>query len=689
MKKLNNILKNTTLQSILFGATVTLLVAWLWDAPIKKFKVEVDPMVYENPENRIWLIDDFNGDGNSERIRCHFKKGINSMDIVYYDNAGNLLENYHYPGYNWNLRLEPKIFDTDEDGIKELLYFDERNDSIFFNAVNLKDFSLQIDHHFFQKIQRHRDSYYYQSNFYKLGDFNNDGIKELFFSFDAGFGLYPRGIFKMEFPSLKITASPTDHMVTNNPKLADLNNDGVPEILPDNGSPCNSPNAKKYPDTCAYLITLDYNLQPLFTPIKMPGNYGKVHCIPSNTSDSLFFALHCCKSNAQNPAEVMVMNSKGEILQKKEWHNIENPENMSFDLCILNEIPYLIIKNVGRFKLTPDLANLPNELSPKLNEVLKKPTSFDFDHDGMDELIMVNDQEITILSEKTSESVTFRSPIPLRNSIKLYPFKRNNKVTQYALTSQGGFFFLNYQQNPYYWLLYLIYLSIFLTTAVAIRMLLYFQQKNIEKKWETEQQLSELQFNAVKNQLNPHFLFNALNSVAYMINEGRNDEAYDFLALNSRMIQRVMNDAKEIKRPLKDELSFTKDYINVQKHRFKNRFKPEFIVAPKVNQNFMVPKMCIHTYVENAIKHGLRNTKSGGLLKIEISPLNNGVNIVVTDNGMGRKAASAYKDSSGNGLNIMSEYYRLFERYHGYKIECNIGDVKPSGTVVQLTIKLQ
>lgn len=244
------------------------------------------------------------------------------------------------------------------------------------------------------------------------------------------------------------------------------------------------------------------------------------------------------------------------------------------------------------------------------------------------------------------------------------------------------------RNSPYY-LLYVIYALSFEISSGVVLLLLLLQRKSIEKRLYSEKQLSELQFNQVKNQLNPHFLFNALNSVAFMINEGKNDEAYDFLAVNSRMIQRVMNDAKEVKRPLKDEIQFTKDYLSIQKHRFKNRFEARFIIDENLDQLMEVPKMCIHTYVENAIKHGFRDTKTGGILNIEIeSYQKHGVLIWISDNGMGRKSASRSKDSSGNGINIMNDFYRLFEKYHGYKIDFTIGDNILMGTIVKLRIVL-
>ena len=155
-----------------------------------------------------------------------------------------------------------------------------------------------------------------------------------------------------------------------------------------------------------------------------------------------------------------------------------------------------------------------------------------------------------------------------------------------------------------------------------------------------------------------------------------------------------MNDAKKIKRTLKSELDFTKDYLTIQQHRFKERFQSKFIIEQDVDIKFEVPKMCIHTYVENAVKHGFRNTKTDGLLQIKISSLKNGVYISITDNGIGRKAASNYTDSTGKGLGIMEEFYRLFGKYHNYQIQYNIVDLdekvdKQTGTKVELKIQTE
>lgn len=688
--KLKNIFSNSYLQSALVGALVTLMVYFIWDEPIKRVKVKVDPFDKYTTDEVLWFIDDFDGDGNSERIRCFNAPNAKTMDLVAYDTDGNLLDHYHFSGSIWNYSLAPCIFDIDKNGIKDLLYFSIRNDSIFFNAINLKSFELSIDHHYFSKFERKRSNYAYNSEFLHFGDFDNNGSNELFFVFDAGFGLYPRGVFKMEFPSLKISSSPTDYMLIGNILFTDFGNDGTPELLCHTSAPNNSSNKNKLSDTCSYITVLDYNLLPLFDPIPMHGTYSSIICIPNTNNDSTFLAAYYCRSNSDSPIRIMLLNKKGQLLDDKEWINIPNPENIHINLNIINNIPYLIIKNIGRLKLDKGFGQLPDYLQAKNDPLLTIPLTYDFNGDEVKEMVFWNMRyQIIIYDEKTNDQVEFELPFPIKYGLKIYPFYKQGKITKHAVTTLGGFLFLEYSGNKMYFLLYLIYASLFILFSGLIRLLFSIQKTSMEKKWNTEKQLSELQFNSVKNQLNPHFLFNALNSVAFMINEGKKEEAYDFLAVNSRMIQRVMNDANEVKRPLKDEIRFTKDYLSIQKHRFKNRFEANFTIDENVDQLIEIPKMCIHTYVENAIKHGFRNTKTGGVLNIDIkSYQKNGISIRISDNGMGRKSAAEYKDSSGNGINIMNEFYRLFEKYHAYKIDFSIGDNVPVGTAVELKIVL-
>lgn len=402
----------------------------------------------------------------------------------------------------------------------------------------------------------------------------------------------------------------------------------------------------------------------------MHDKFSSVSCLASPGDDSFIYALFFSRSDHKEPIKLMVIDKNGKIVKQKIWQNLTNMEDYYHGLKLINNIPYILFRNIGSFKLTKTLENVPDILNSGQNNLDRFNICADLNNDGFDEWIFWDAKDnFTIYNEKVNERTSFESPIPITSIITIYPVYKNNEIEKYMFTTSAGYFFLEYKQNENYYFLYIIYLLAFLTFAGTIRTILFFQKKNIEKKWHTEKQLSNLQFNAVKNQLDPHFLFNALNSVALLISEGEKEEAYDFLSVNSRMIRRVMDDAEKVKRSLKDELQFTKDYIHIQQHRFKERFNTEINVQPEVNLKFEVPKMCIHTYVENAIKHGFKNTISGGILKINLSPILQGVSIVIEDNGMGNTIVEKQKKNSGNGIEIMNKFYKLFEKYYGYKIQ--------------------
>jgi len=693
MLLIKRIITSSIFQSVLFGLIILAGFVWVWDAPIKKFKIEVEQDLTETIQQQFyWFAEDFNKDGNTEFIRCSYGQGSNRLDITHYDNSWNLIDQYHIFNSNWNFTLEPALYDINGDDSNELLFFTERNDSIFFNAYSLTEFRLTIDHLFFHELERKREEYSYKSRFYDFGDFNSDGIKELFFSFDAGFGLYPRGIFKIEFPSLQITSTETEYMAVLPSYIEDITGDNIPEIFSYCYAPSNTTNYKKYSDTISYFAVFDFQLKPLFEPIAFPGEYTYAYTIPSSKNDSIIYALVDSRSN-NNTLSIYVLGAQGKIIKSKRIKTNQTSQIKGYTLLIHNNISYFFGRGAGHFKLDKELLEIPDKLDLNFLNVETPILDFDFNNDGTDEWISSKGlKDLVIYDEVSQETVSFETPVAIQGRLTIYPIYTNSIFQKYMADTSNGYFFFKYERNRFYFVLYLIYLAVFLVGSLSVWVIMYLQKRNIERKWQTEKQLTELQFNAVKNQLNPHFLFNALNSVALMINEGEAEEAYDFLSINSRMIQRVMDDSSRITRSLENEIQFTRDYINIQKRRFKERFDYSFIISPDVNLAFEVPKMCIHTYVENSVKHGFRNISANGILQIEIDTVNKGVRIVISDNGMGRKAASNYKDSSGNGIKIMNEFYQLFEKYHAYQISFVISDNNEteqelSGTTVELIIR--
>jgi hypothetical protein len=364
----------------------------------------------------------------------------------------------------------------------------------------------------------------------------------------------------------------------------------------------------------------------------------------------------------------------GNILEKASITDKEESIANSF-LKIIDNKNYLFIKGFEKIALTADLNHISRDLKKTGNtsEFFDSYLSWDIDADNdgcMDKMSFYSENSsFKIKNVKRNENTTFTLTTH-EAVISVFPFKISNKVEKLLVTTTNGYFFLSYTENKNYWVKYLIWVGIFLTTFIITFLIQFAQRRRMEAKWASEKQLTELQFNTIRNQLNPHFIFNALNSVGYLIENGKKEEAYDYLSINARMIRKVLEDAELTTRTLEEEIQFVKDYLAIQEFRFKERFETIFKISNEVNLQLAVPKMVLHTYVENAVKHGFRNTTSGGLLEIIIEPVLRGVLLIILDNGKpALDQLVDHSESTGKGIKIMESYYRLFEKQYNCKIE--------------------
>ncbi len=209
-----------------------------------------------------------------------------------------------------------------------------------------------------------------------------------------------------------------------------------------------------------------------------------------------------------------------------------------------------------------------------------------------------------------------------------------------------------------------------------------------------QNQISELQLKTINNQLNPHFTLNAFNSIASLLKKEKGDTAYDYFIKFSNLVKSNLLSADQISRTIEEELNMVRNYLDIQKLRFEDRFIYDISINDNVDTKWKIPKMTIQNYIENAVKHGLKDKKSDGLLQIDISKNNNHISIHITDNGVGRKRASKTKtDSTGMGMLVMNHYFTLLNKYNSVKIKQEIVDLydekgNPAGTKVILEIPI-
>ena len=213
------------------------------------------------------------------------------------------------------------------------------------------------------------------------------------------------------------------------------------------------------------------------------------------------------------------------------------------------------------------------------------------------------------------------------------------------------------------------------------------RQKALEKK------LAASAITTLKAQMNPHFMFNAMNSIQSLILKGQRDEAYDYLTKFSTLIRENLNMSEKNFVYCSEELHLITTYLELEKLRFRTGF--EYTVKGMENtDDIKIPAMIIQPFIENAIKHGLLHKSGTKRLTIEFKQ-NEVLQCIITDNGIGRTASEAINrnrkerhesfatDTIEKRFALLGEYYDMELGFHYIDLEEN---GSPSGTRVIIKI---
>ena len=166
-------------------------------------------------------------------------------------------------------------------------------------------------------------------------------------------------------------------------------------------------------------------------------------------------------------------------------------------------------------------------------------------------------------------------------------------------------------------------------------------------KSEFQNQLSEVKLEALRSQMNPHFLFNSLNSIDNYILSNKPKEASEYLSKFSKLIRNILDFSKHKQITLEEELTTSRLYIEMEQLRFTNKFETEIEIDPSIALDVeLVPPLILQPYIENAIWHGLLHKDEKGKLVMKASKSGDSLKIIIDDNGIGRKRAMEIKSKS-------------------------------------------
>ncbi|MHB1277508.1 MAG: sensor histidine kinase [Bacteroidia bacterium] len=223
------------------------------------------------------------------------------------------------------------------------------------------------------------------------------------------------------------------------------------------------------------------------------------------------------------------------------------------------------------------------------------------------------------------------------------------------------------------------------------------KQANALEKAKLKTNLIESQLTALKAQMNPHFIFNSLNSIYELIIFSETKEAATYLNKFATLLRKVLENSEKESITLTEECEWLNLYLELEKLRFGNDFSYQ-ISMEHINEPYtvLVPTMLLQPFVENAVKHGLLHKQGIKRLEIEFSEEGNGILCLITDNGVGRKKASTFRKSGKEHKSFATgaiiRRINMLNASGKYAIQLDIEDLeypngKAAGTQVRLVIQ--
>lgn len=196
-----------------------------------------------------------------------------------------------------------------------------------------------------------------------------------------------------------------------------------------------------------------------------------------------------------------------------------------------------------------------------------------------------------------------------------------------------------------------------------------------------QKRASDLEMQALRAQMNPHFIFNCLSSINRFILKNEPDKASDYLTSFSRLIRLVLINSQKSLIVLEDEVEMLRLYIEMEQLRFKNSFDYSITYSNNIEQaNVLIPPLLLQPFCENAIWHGLMHKEGRGHLSITFAVQQNSLRCVITDDGIGRAKAGELKNQSPEklkslGLKLTAERLALFNEDNSVKTFYEMEDI--------------
>jgi two-component sensor histidine kinase len=635
---------------------------------------------------------DLNSDSVSENIYSgkggpYYYISVKDDDLRFFD--------------QWNLldSISPSVSgiffgDYDHDLIQEIYIFTFKKDSLFLNVNEmLQPFGTRMDRIFITKlayIKGEATSSLYHAGFF---DRNNDGKDERYFGVTSGFAKDPRRVYYYDLTHKTLKSSQSTGIICLEPEMSDIDGDRKPELFGFFSACGNYGVQVPFSDSSTWFMIFNEDLKFEFPPVEFPGYVNSLETKGyKNGAFSGYLLSHVPLGvdTTLLSARILMCSADGKILRHRLYS----------DFGFSGNVRLIITRSENNNRIFV-LKDKVVELNDKLETIREIDLPFNSPYTVYQaDLNGDMEKEILLYSNSEGKLVAYNEDFHKYGESNLKAsedtwktFTYTSKAQEHKLFVQVGRegFFIELKRNKLYYLGYLSYPGIYLLFLLFIFVIKRINTFQVVEKESLKQRLVTLQLQAIKSQLDPHFTFNTLNSIASLIYLEDRELAYDYMNKFTQLLRSLINDAEMIYRSLGKELEFVTTYLELEKLRFGEKFKFEVLIGQNVSLSEQVPKLVLHTFAENAIKHGIMSRVEGGTLKISAEKNRKYLVLSVEDNGIGRKRAEGSSKSTGKGLKLTGEFYDILNQINKNPIKHLMIDLydennEPSGTRVEVWV---
>lgn len=657
--------------------------------------VFVTPNVFEKYEiikvsnetisnNKRVVFEDIDSNGKSEKLTFLGRKERRASYILQ-DENGAIVDQFNlesrYPNHK-NFWFQ----DANKNGVKELYIVTKSHDSIFLNIhEHFVKNGLWKEKIFIGKIAYYKEGYTFSISRGLQGFTNPLEINDIIFGINSGFGLSPRQIYKYDYKTNIVKKSPHLTNTISFTNIIPLQNGDYKILVKSSATSNNLENIQlKKSDYTTWLSLLNSDLSFAFKPIDLKSK-GRLN-VTYVKKDAEVYPIFIFQSlDKKTPSRLIKLNLKGDVLKE---YNLSNDK--ANNVIKLNDKSFAVY---NKFSGILNFFNSDLEVitSIGLSKNLGQLFYYDINNDGIKEWIGFKNNPKRILIFDNNLKNVVEEEIP-ENYLRDYGVKLSNSGDkQFFLVYDNNLSYYQYQNNNYYNLKFLVYLGIYTLVLLTVLAIIKGQQYRDKTKKDLEKNILELQLKTIKNQVDSHFVFNALNTISEMSLSDNKIEIDNFISHYSKFMRITLENSDKITTTIKQELDYVENFLQLQKIKLKNKFDYRIIIDNNINTSLKIPKNTLFTFIENAIKYGLPKNKLG-MIEILLNKVDDEIIIHINDNGEGLTDFSNKSNGTGNGLEIIDRIFNLFkERFNRdifYTLQNRQKEEKVIGTNVKIRIKL-